>query len=157
MALDLHDLARRSAAELETLFRASAAGPIPEGQAVGVAILSPGTSWGRAASWLAGRLAWRGKVFLRDRDEQGATLWNVVTPFGIAAVPARVYRAASRVDGRESIVIDYSKGSGIARRVRDEIRLVDPETRLYLGRAWWGDRHFMWFGLRMQSAAASGV
>ena len=60
---------------------------------------------------------------------------NRVLPFGLRAVAAEVRRGPSRLDGRECIVLDYSRSSLAARGVRDELRLV--RTGLYLGRAYW--------------------
>ena len=48
---------------------------------------------------------------------------------------AKVYKEASWFDGKETIVLDYSKTSFVARKVRDEIREVAPG--LYLGLVFW--------------------
>jgi hypothetical protein len=79
----------------------------------------------------AGRLAWRGKAF----DAGARRVINRVLPFGGRAVMAEVCKAPSRLDGRECIVLDYSRTSLVARGVRDELRLLWPG--LYLGRAYW--------------------
>ncbi len=42
-----------------------------------------------------------------------------------------MYLGDSRYDNRPCVVIDYSKGSRAARRIRDEIRQVGPNE--YLG------------------------
>ena len=67
-------------------------------------------------------VAWKGKVFDREKGE----LKNKILPFGIKAVRAKVYKEASWFDGKETIVLDYSKTSFVARLVRDEIREVAP-------------------------------
>ena len=43
MAYQVTQLLKMSQAELDALFSANAAGPIPEGQADGTAIIAPGT------------------------------------------------------------------------------------------------------------------
>ena len=67
---------------------------------------------------------------------------------GVKAIVARVYHTASWLDGRECIVLDYSKTSLLARKIRDEIRLIDPATRLYLGKVWWGKTRLIDFALK---------
>jgi hypothetical protein len=59
---------------------------------------------------------------------------NLVLPFGLKAVSARVYKAASRFDGNACIVLDYSDTSIVAHWVRDEIREVAPGV--YLGKTY---------------------
>ena len=48
-------------------------------------------------------------------------------------------------DGRESIVLDYSRTSLIAHWIRDEIREVAP--RLYLGIVYWNHDKLINFAL----------
>ncbi len=83
------------------------------------------------AAPLVGSFAWRGKVF----DAKAGRVTNQVLPFGVRAVAAEVGKGSSRLDGRECIVLDYSRTSLVARHVRDELRLLRPG--LYLGRAYW--------------------
>ena len=45
MAYDVQQLLRMSQQDLDALFTASDAGPIPEGQADGTAIIAPGTTY----------------------------------------------------------------------------------------------------------------
>lgn len=127
MAVTLGDLTTMSLAELDDLFRRSPMGEIPDGDAEGTAIVAPGTELEGPILWFARWLAWRGKVFDRSR----ATLLNKVGPFGLHLIRARVYIAPSWFDGRPCIVLDYSKTSLLASKVRDEIREVSPGT--YLG------------------------
>jgi hypothetical protein len=75
-------------------------------------------------------VAWQGKVF--DAEHGMAT--NRLLPLSFESVPARVYRAASRFDGKECIVLDYPETSFVARWVRDEIREIAPG--LYLGKVY---------------------
>jgi hypothetical protein len=77
-------------------------------------------------------LAWQGKVFHTDQ----AFLLNKITPFGFKLVKAQVYRGESWIDGKEATILDYSKTSFVAQKIRDEIREVAPG--LYLGQAYWG-------------------
>jgi len=138
--LDAGALLRMSQKELDDLFRASVAGPIPRGVANGEAIVLPGTP-------LAGALApplhllWRGKVFF----PKGKDLLNRILPFGLRAIRAEVYRQESWFDEREAIILDYSKTSVIAHYIRDEIREVAP--RLYLGIVYWGHTKTINFAL----------
>ncbi|HUF63600.1 MAG TPA: hypothetical protein VMN36_16105 [Verrucomicrobiales bacterium] len=141
------DLLALDKGQLDDLFRRSPAGPIPEGAARGIAIACAGTWWARWISGLVRRWAWQGKVFTPNPDGQGATLENRITAAGVQAIVARVYYTESWLDGRECIVLDYSKTSLLARKIRDEIRLIDPERRLYLGKVWWGKTRLIDFAL----------
>ena len=49
---------------------------------------------------------------------------------------AKVYKDTSWFDQKECIVLDYSRTSFVARKIRDEIREVAPG--LYLGIVFWG-------------------
>ena len=136
-----------SQAELDDLFRRSPAGPIPEGDANGEAIVCPGTMWSRIIARFVHALAWQGKIFTKNPDGPGATLVNKITVAGAHAIVARVYYTPSWIDQKECIVLDYSKTSLFARKIRDEIRLVDPANRLYLGKVWWGRTRLVDFAL----------
>jgi len=127
MAVTLGDLTTMSQTELDDLFRQSPLGELPDGDASGTAIVAPGTDLEWQVLWLARWLAWQGKVFDRPR----ATLLNKVGPLGLHLIRARVYIAPSWFDGKPTIVLDYSKTSLVASKVRDEIREVSPGT--YLG------------------------
>ncbi len=127
MAVTLDDLTRMSQAELDDLFRRSPPGDIPDGDASGTAIVAPGTEIEAPVMWFARWLAWQGKVFDRARGE----LKNKVGPTGLRLIKARVYIAPSWFDGLPAIILDYSRSSLLARKVRDEIREVSPGT--YLG------------------------
>jgi hypothetical protein len=120
---DMADLVRSSEQELDALYRESPPAPIPSGYLPGRAIKSPGSRFTAANARLT-RLAWQGKVF---RDD--GTMVNRV--FGAAkAIPADVYYGESLVDGKPSLILDYSH-SKLWPNVRDEIREVAPG--LYLG------------------------
>jgi hypothetical protein len=60
---------------------------------------------------------------------------------------AKVYKDESWMDGRETIVIDYSKTSFVANKIRDEIREVEPG--IYLGKVWWGKTRILDFALTL--------
>ena len=142
------DLIGKSQAELDKIFKASPAGPIPSGNAEGEAIVCPGTFWSRLIARFVHALAWQGKVFTPNPEGREATLENKITAIGIHAIVARVYYTPSWIDQRECIVLDYSKTSLLARKIRDEIRLVDPVAKLYLGKVWWGKTRLVDFALK---------
>ena len=49
------------------------------------------------------------------------------------------------MDGKETIIIDYSKTSFLAGKIRDEIREVEPGV--YLGKVWLGKLRVIDFAL----------
>ena len=104
---------------------------------------------GRVVGKIAYLLAWRGKVF----DQESGDLLNIVSPFGVKAIRALVYKNPSWIDQRECIVIDYSKTSFVARLVRDEIREVSPGV--FLGQVFWSKTNILKFALVFSSLAAS--
>ena len=150
MSLTARQLLKKPPAELDALFAASPPGPIPTGEATGTAIACPGTIWARPLAWLARWFLWQGKVF----DPAHARLRNRVSVFGVVAIKAEVYAAPSWFDGRDCIVIDYSKTSHVAGFVRDEIRLAAPA--LYLGQVYVGKKRkpVLKFSLSFQYHAA---
>lgn len=142
-------LSTLSGAQLDDLYRASPPGAIPTGRSRGTAITLPGSGADRLLAGLVRLLAWKGKIF----DPDGAGLRNLVTPFGVPAIRARVYEGDSWFvpDGR-TIVLDYAKTSWVARMIRDEIRQVAPG--LYLGQVYLGRRRVLRFMLEFGPAAA---
>jgi hypothetical protein len=142
MPLTENDLLDLTDDELDELFRKSPAGEIPDGDADGkVLVGSKHESVSDTVAWVAETLAWKGKVFDREKGE----LRNKISPFAIKAVRAKVYKESSWFDQKETIVLDYSKTSVIAQRVRDEIREVAP--RVYLGLVFWGKDKILHFSL----------
>ncbi|HMI98907.1 MAG TPA: hypothetical protein VK488_03640 [Gaiellaceae bacterium] len=131
--------------ELDTLFRESAAGAIPVGRTKGTVLVAPGTEVAWPAKKLIHWLAWRGKIFNPQRGD----LLNIVSMFGVKAVRANVYKDPSWLDQAETIVLDYSKTSRIAHKVRDEIREVSPGV--YLGLVYWGRNRILYFTLTSTS------
>ena len=142
MPLDVQDLLRMSNDELEELFRQSPAGEIRNGDADGAVLVAPGTGVSFVAARILRLVAWQGKVFDRTKSE----LRNKVGPFGFKLVRAKVYKEASWFDGKETIVLDYSKTSLVASRIRDEIREVSPG--LYLGLVFWNRTKVALFSLK---------
>ena len=139
--IDSAQLLKMSFEQLDELFGNSPAGPIPNGQAEGTAIVSPGTSFSDELAQIINIFAWKGKEF----DAEHGTLTNRILPFGLNAIVAQVYTEASWFDQKECIVLDYSKTSLVAQWVRDEIRLIGPD--FYLGRVYWNDRAIIHFSL----------
>jgi hypothetical protein len=144
--IDAAELLDQSTPDLEELFRRSPAGKIPRGRGRGTVVFAPSTVVGRVAAKLAYLLAWQGKVFDPDKDE----LLNLITPFGKPAIRAQVYEQASWFDGNPCIVLDYSKTSFVAQKIRDEIREVDDGT--YLGLVFWGKRLVLKFALEFPAS-----
>ena len=123
MGYEVSQLLKMSQAELDALFSASEAGPIPDGQADGTAIIAPApTSATRSPSWSTSS---PGRA--RCSTPTSGTLRNRILPFGLNAIVAKVYKAPSWLDGKECIVLDYSETSMVAQWIRDEIRLIAAE------------------------------
>ncbi len=142
MALDARQLLQMSQADLDALFSAHEPGPIPDGEARGTAIIAPGTLFSPAIAELINIFAWKGKVF----DAKDGFLRNEILPFGLKAIVAHIYKDNSWLDGKECIVLDYSKTSLVASHIRDEIRLVDEA--LYLGKVYWDKARLIDFSPR---------
>ena len=143
MAYDVQQLLLMSQQDLDALFTASDAGPIPEGQADGTAIIAPGTTYSLEIATFIKYFAWQGKVF----DPAAGQLKNRIGPFGLNAIIANVYKAPSWLDGKECIVLDYSQTSVVAHWIRDEIRLIQAPG-LYLGKVYWGKERLIDFALQ---------
>lgn len=135
------DLLGKTQAELDDLFRTSSAGEIPRGEARGTVIVDPGTELAEIAAKVAHAMCWQGKVFDPDSGE----LRNKVTPFGIKAIAAQVYKGPSWFDDKESIVLDYSRTSLVAHWIRDEIRQLGSGS--YLGIVYWDKDRLLNFAL----------
>jgi len=141
MAYTVDQLLGMTQAELDALFTASEAGPIPNGEAHGTAIIGPGTKFSRESASFINHFAWQGKVF----DGKMGLLKNKILPFGLNAIVARVYKAPSWLDGKECIVLDYSETSIVAQWIRDEIRQIQPN--FYLGKVYWNKTRLIDFAL----------
>ncbi|MFP5246141.1 MAG: hypothetical protein ACLGH0_05560 [Thermoanaerobaculia bacterium] len=147
MAYDVNSLLEKTDRELDAMFSAAEPGPIPNGAAEGTAIIANGTKFSPIISRVVNLFGWQGKTFSRE-DDQHATLRNRITIFGIDAIVATVYYGPSLFDGKQCIVLDYSKTSTVAERVRDEIRLIAPNT--YLGRVYWENKPTIHFALQFE-------
>ena len=141
MALDAKQLLKMSQQELDAMFSAHDAGPIPDGEAKGTAIVAPGTSSSEAIAEFIKLFAWQGKVF----DAKAGVLRNHILAIGLKAIIARVYKGPSLLDGKECIVLDYSETSLVASHVRDEIRMIEPG--FYLGKVYWDKKRLIDFSL----------
>ena len=141
MAYTAAQLLTLSEQQLDDLFRASPAGDIPSGEAHGTAILAPGTTYSAEIASLINIFAWQGKTF----DAAHGTLTNRISAFGVDAIVAQVYKAASWFDERECVVLDYSKTSLVAKHIRDEIREISPGV--YLGLVYWDRERTIHFAL----------
>ncbi len=118
MAVDVPQLSAMSQDELDSLYSSSEAGEIPRGEGAGTALIAPGTRLEESAEKLVHLLAWQGKVFDPDKGE----LRNEILPFGLKAIRARVYKQASWLDEKETIVLDYSETSVVAHWIRTNPR-----------------------------------
>ena len=144
MAYDVAQLLKMSQTELDALFTASPAGPIPVGEATGTAIVAPGTTYSPSIAEFISNFAWQGKVF----DGEKGVLRNKILPFGLNAIIAKVYKGDSWLDGKECIVLDYSDTSLVAHWIRDEIREIEP--KFYLGKVYWGKQRLIDFALQFK-------
>ena len=133
--------------ELDEIYRNAESGEIPRGDTRGTAILA-GSLFSKSVAALARLFAWQGKVFdIFSADGQAGVLVNKITPFSLTFIVAKVYREESWLDGKDTIVIDYSKTSFFAKVIRDEIREIAPGV--YLGKVWWGKRRILDFALTL--------
>lgn len=135
----------KSREELDDIYKNAKPGNIPTGDTHGTAILA-GSIFAKPVAFLAGLFAWQGKIFdlFCPRGDAGV-LVNKITAFSLTFIVAKVYRDKSWMDGRETIVIDYSKTSFFAKLIRDEIREIEPG--IYLGKVWWGKTRILDFAL----------
>lgn len=121
-AAPLEDLVRSDRATLEALYAQGTATIPPPGFAPGRAIPNPGARNTVRRSKTIG-LLWKGKVF-----SEGQMINRLAG--GREAVTASVYVGESWLDGKPSVIFDYS-GSKRFGDVRDEVREVSPGV--YLG------------------------
>ena len=141
------EMLKMSQAQLDDLFTQSPAGEIPKGEAKGTAIIAPGTTYSENIATFVSNFAWQGKVF----DPEKGVLRNKITPFGLNAIIAKVYKGESWLDEKECIVLDYSETSLLAHWIRDEIREVAPRT--YLGKVYWSKKRLIDFALQFPEPA----
>lgn len=135
----------KSREELDDIYRNASPGEIPRGDTRGTAIIT-GSLLSRTVAAFARLFAWQGKVFdLFCPDAEAGILVNKITPFSLTFIVAKVYRGDSWLDGKETIIIDYSSTSFFAKVIRDEIREIEPGV--YLGKVWWRKTRIMDFAL----------
>jgi hypothetical protein len=146
MAVTVPEMLKMSQAQLDDLFKQSPVGEIPKGQAKGTAIVAPGTTYTQDIANFINHFAWQGKVF----DPAKAALRNKISPFGLNAIIAKVYKDSSWMDKKECIVLDYSETSLVAHWIRDEIREVAPNV--YLGKVYLGKKRLIDFALEFPAA-----
>jgi hypothetical protein len=146
MAFTADQLLAMSEKELDDLFSGSSAGDIPNGEAHGTAIIAPGTKFSPEIATIINIFTWQGKTF----DAAHGTLTNRILAFGLNAIVAQVYKADSWFDGKECIVLDYSKTSILAKHIRDEIRQIGPGA--YLGIVYWDNKRTIHFALQFPTS-----
>jgi hypothetical protein len=146
-------LKKMSQAQLDDLFRQKPPGPVPDGEAKGTALVLPGTAITNIIADIIRIKIWKGKVFERDaKNPNRGVLKNKILLIGHQAIEADVYKEKSWFDGKECIVLDYSKRSFIAKKIRDEIREIEPG--LYLGIVYWGKKRTIGFVLEFPKVRA---
>lgn len=142
VSMDINTLFQMTQAQLDDLFTKSEAGPIPDGEAKGTAIIAPGTVFTPEIATAVNHFAWQGKTF----DGQHGVLRNRIGVLGLNAIVAEVYKGPSWLDQKECIILDYSKTSIVAGWIRDEIRLIAPG--FYLGKVYGGKKRLIDFALQ---------
>ncbi|RNC68076.1 MAG: hypothetical protein ED859_11660 [Desulfuromonadales bacterium] len=130
--------------QLDELYKEAKAGTVPTGDTIGTAIVA-GSMLAKFFARIARLFFWQGKIFDIFCPPDTGVLVNKVTPFSLTFVVAKVYKDTSWMDGKETIVIDYSRTSFFAKKIRDEIREVEPGV--YLGKVWWGNKRILDFAL----------
>jgi len=146
MAYTAAQLLAMSQKELDDLFSNSPAGDIPNGEAQGTAIIAPGIPFSSEIASVINIFGWQGKTF----DAAHGTLTNRILAFGLNAIVAQVYKDKSWFDGKECIVLDYSKTSIVANHIRDEIRQIGPA--MYLGVVYWDKKRIIHFALQFPAS-----
>ncbi len=135
--------------ELDQIYKNAEPGTIPGGDTRGTAIVT-GSLLAKSYAAFARLFSWQGKVFdLFAADCDKGLLINKITPFSLSFIVAKVYRDKSWMDGKDTIVIDYSTTSFFAKKIRDEIREIEPG--IYLGKVWFGKKRILDFALRRMS------
>ena len=146
MAFTSEQLLAMSQTELDELFSKSPTGDIPNGEAHGTAIIAAGTKFSPEIAALINIFTWQGKTF----DAAHGTLTNRILALGLNAIVAQVYKTESWFDGKECIVLDYSKTSLLAKHIRDEIRQIGPG--MYLGIVYWDKKRTIHFVLQFPTS-----
>jgi hypothetical protein len=145
MAYTIDQLLKMSSDELDALFTNAPAGDIPDGEGKGTPIIGAGTQFSPVIASFLNFFAWQGKVF----DAKAGLLKNLIGPFSMAAIVAKVYKGESWFDKKECIVLDYSQTSLVAGWIRDEIRMIQPG--FYLGQVFGEGKRIFHFTLQFQT------
>ncbi len=103
----------------------------------------------RPLSQLIRALIWKGKVF----NPASGDLKNLIGPFGMHLTRAVVYEEGSWFSPGPAIILDYSRTSFVAGKIRDEIREVEPGV--YLGQVYWGKTRIALFMLEFPAVTAA--
>ncbi len=160
--ITLDDLAARSYADLDALYRA---GSVPasmhavDGPLVGRMLRVRAVTespLGELLRSFAGSKAfvWEGKTFAAEADSWGAGINRVVVPGVLGRqnlFPFHTRFDTSAIDGRRAIVLDYDRSENppYIRKIHDEVRHVG--SGVYLGPAMWkaaaGPTMVLWFAL----------
>ena len=136
---------KKSMAELDEIYCSALSGEIPRGDTEGTAILA-GSLLSQSVAAISRMWLWQGKVFdIFCPCGPSGILYNKITPLSLTYIIAKVYHGISWLDGRETIVLDYSRTSFVAQKIRDEIREIEPGV--YLGKVWWGRKPIFNFAL----------
>ncbi|MGV8988823.1 MAG: hypothetical protein ACOH2H_21425 [Cypionkella sp.] len=142
MAYDIQQLLKMTSKELDDIFTKAPTGDIPNGEGKGTAIIGAGTIFAPEIAGFLNFFAWQGKVFNAEKGQ----LKNLISPFGFAAIIAKVYKGESWFDHKECIVLDYSDTSLVAGWIRDEIRMIEPN--FYLGQVFGHGKRVFHFTLQ---------
>jgi hypothetical protein len=123
MVCNIETILAKTKSELADLFSKAEAGHIPNVEAEGTVLIAPSTSFTPEIAKFINFFAWQGKVFNAEK----MTLVNKITVFGLDAIQAHIAREPSWIDGKECVVLDYSRTSVVAHWVRDGICLIAPD------------------------------
>jgi hypothetical protein len=142
MTTNVSDLQHMTVPELRALYKSCQPGPIPNGSAAGSPIVPTGTVLTPLLSGVLRLVVWQGKTF----DARRAVLKNRVLLGLLSVIIADIYIGPSWVDDQACIVLDYSRRSVLANRIRDEIRQISP--RVYFGPVYaFNQEAGLWFSL----------
>lgn len=173
----LADLARKTEAELEALYRAADVDATfferagrPRGRMLAVRKLADGRPFDVLRGFAAHRaFPWGGKSFFRtsraERLHNDSAEGRGINRVRLGAgrfewFPFDTRIAKSLVDGRDTVALDYDKPENpfFIRKIHDEIREI--ERGLFLGPAMWktasGAAHVLWFALDFEDEEPEG-
>jgi hypothetical protein len=117
--LSLDGLARLGWPELEALYRAGTPTPLQDGYFRGRPVYCPEKALSGVRTKLTSAI-WHGKIV----EDGGCSLINQW--HGFRAIRAKLSMGESLLDGKPSLIMDYSQTSHVWADVRDEVREVAP-------------------------------